>query len=419
MTQPRTKHETNKLWWEGDQPVSAAALDLTIQRVPAPNPEATRIRPQKSISGRHEFRVLSGAHSDASFIMTAGDLVVIGSDASCDICLTDPGVAQRHATLTVNGKHASIRALDGVVKVDGEAIAANQRVSLQAGAEIMLGDSAVQLKLGGDSILRTVLPEKNSRATEGAEQVKDATQPRAKKPLVLAAILALPLIVAGMTTYLFSQPSTPRGANSGANSGNHTPPLSEIAAARAVMQQEGLDNQVELSDTSYGIVVSGVVSRDSVNKLQAVLASLHAAVIDSTIGEVEFLEQVREVFRTHGYDAAVSYLGGGRVRVENLDENASRVANAASQVRGDIAQLRELVFAAPDDALPPDHALSYDNRSGDRLSLQINGDTSYLASTGGSRYFPGSILPSGHTVLRIVGDTVQLERDGQISWFRF
>jgi len=413
VTQP--KHETNKNWWEGDQPVSAAALDLTIQRVPTPNPAATRIRPQRSISGRHEFRVLSGAHSDASFILTAGDLLVIGSDASCDICLTDTGVAQRHATLTVNGKHASIRALDGVVKVDGEAIAANRRVSLQAGAEIMLGDSAVQIKLGGDSILRTVLPERNSRATEAAEPAKDATQPRAKKPFVMAAILALPLIVAGVTTYLLSQPSTPPGANASNNSG----PVSEIAAARAAMKQEGLDGEVELSDSSYGIVVSGVVSRDSVNKLQAVLASLHASVIDSTIGEVEFLDQVREVFRTHGYDAAVSYLGGGRVRVENLDENASRVANAASQVRGDIAQLRELVFAAPGDAQPPERALSYDNRSGDRLSLQINGDTSYLASSGGSRYFPGSILPSGHTVLRIVGDTVQLERDGQISWFKF
>jgi pSer/pThr/pTyr-binding forkhead associated (FHA) protein len=415
VTQPRSKHETNKNWWEGDQPVSAAALDLTIQRVPTPNPAATRIRPQKSISGRHEFRVLSGAHSDASFILTAGDLLVIGSDASCDICLTDAGVAQRHATLTVNGKHASIRALDGVVKVDGEAIAANQRVSLQAGAEIMLGESAVQIKLGGDSILRTLLPEKNSRAAEGAEPVKDATQPRTKKPFVLAAILALPLIVAGVTTYLISQPSTPAGANAS----NNSAPVSEIAAARAAMKQAGLDGEVELSDSSYGIVVSGVVSRDSVNKLQAVLASLHTSVIDSTIGEVEFLEQVREVFRTHGYDAAVSYLGGGRVRVENLDENASRVANAASQVRGDIAQLRELVFAAPGDAQPPERALSYDNRSGDRLSLQINGDTSYLASTGGSRYFPGSILPSGHTVLRIVGDTVQLERDGQISWFKF
>jgi pSer/pThr/pTyr-binding forkhead associated (FHA) protein len=414
VTQPQTKHETNKNWWEGDQPVSAAALDLTIQRVPTPNPAATRIRPQKSISGRHEFRVLSGAHSDASFILTAGDLLVIGSDASCDICLTDAGVAQRHATLTVNGKHASIRALDGVVKVDGEAIAANQRVSLQAGAEIMLGESAVQIKLGGDSILRTLLPEKNSRAPEGAEPVKDATQPRAKKPFILAAILALPLIVAGVTTYLLNQPSTPSGANA-----SNSAPVSEIAAARAAMKQEGLDGEVELSDSSYGIVVSGVVSRGSVNKLQAVLASLHTSVIDSTIGEVEFLEQVREVFRTHGYDAAVSYLGGGRVRVENLDENASRVANAASQVRGDIAQLRELVFAAPGDAQPPVRALSYDNRSGDRLSLQINGDTSYLASTGGSRYFPGSILPSGHTVLRIVGDTVQLERDGQISWFRF
>lgn len=416
MTQPQTKHETNKNWWEGDQPVSAAALDLTIQRAPTPNPSATRIRPQKSISGRHEFRVLSGAHSDASFILTAGDLLVIGSDASCDICLTDAGVAQRHATLTVNGKHASIRALDGVVKVDGEAIPANQRVSLQAGAEIMLGESAVQIKLGGDSILRTVLPERNSRATEGTEPAKDATQPRA---FFLVAILALPLIVAGVTMYLFNQPSTSQGINRSANSSASTAPVSEIAAARAVMKQEGLDNQVELSDTSYGIVVSGVVSRDSVNKLQAVLASLHASVIDSTIGEVEFLDQVREVFRTHGYDAAVSYLGGGRVRVENLDENASRVANAASQVRGDIAQLRELVFAAPGDAQPPERALSYDNRSGDRLSLQINGDTSYLASSGGSRYFPGSILPSGHTVLRIVGDTVQLERDGQISWFKF
>ena len=394
--------------------MSAAALDLTMPRLPLSNPDATRIRSQKSIVGRYEFRVLSGAHTDASFLLSSGDLLVIGSDASCDICLTDAGVSQRHATLTVNGKNASIRALDGVVKVDGEAIAANQRISLLAGAEIELGATGVKIKLGGDSILRTVLPERNSRAAERTPAQEHKAQPaHSKKPFVMALILALPLTVAGVTTYLLSQPAAVPSANAG------TQPVSEIATARELIKKAGLDTQVDLADTSYGIVVNGVVARDSADQLQAVLASLHTSIIDSTIGEVDFLEQVREVFRTHGYDAAVSYLGNGRVRVENLDENAGRVANAATEVRGDISQLRELVFAAPGDASPPERALSYENRAGERISLQINGDTSYLASTSGSRYFAGSVLPTGHTVLRIVGETVQLERDGQISWAKF
>jgi pSer/pThr/pTyr-binding forkhead associated (FHA) protein len=405
----------SKPWWEGDQPVSAAALDVTMQRVPLPNPDATRIRSQKSIFGRHEFRVLSGAHADASFLLAGGDLLVIGSDASCDICLTDTGISLRHATLTVHGKNASIRALEGAVKVDDEAIAANQRVPLATGAEIELGDSGVRIKLGGDSILRTVLPERNSRAAEEpVASVAEKKPGRSKKPLLMALILALPLAVAGITTYLLSKPE-----QAAANAAAQNASVPEVVTARELMKQAGLDTQVELSETSYGIVASGIVNRDSGDKLRAALASLHAYVIDSTIGEVEFLDQVRDVFRTHGYDASVSYLGDGRVRVENLDENASRVASAATQVRADISQLRELVFAAPADSAPPLRALSYEGRSGERLSLQINGDTSYLASSSGSRYFPGSNLPTGHTVLRIVGDKVQLERDGQISWVTF
>ena len=90
----------------------------------------------------HEFSIVAGAHRDATFSLGSDDVLVIGSDESCDICLTDAGVAARHAMLMSQGAAVTIRRLDGEVEVDGAALVADPRATLAPGATVVLGRRA-------------------------------------------------------------------------------------------------------------------------------------------------------------------------------------------------------------------------------------------------------------------------------------
>jgi type III secretion protein D len=346
-----------------------------------------------------EFRIVSGTHRDATFLVGPDDLLVIGAEASCDICLSDAGVMPRHAAISLQSGHPSIRSLDGPLDVDGRTIAAAVRVPLQGECVITLGVSTVKLQLIGPG----------SPRPETARPEASATNGMGRRFWILAlVVLAAGAAVTGLTGR--ENTAAPRPA-----------PVREpdIAAVQSMLQREGLSADVKVTATSYGTVLNGVIDDARAAALNSAVAKLQAPVINSTVSSEELLEQVRDVFRVQGYEASVTYLGQRRVRVENLDEHNERVRQAATRARNDVPQLTELSFAAPGAATPPEHAPAYQGRSNERLSVRIDGEIAYLATQGGARYFEGSVLPSGHSVKRITPNAVQLERDGQIEWFSF
>lgn len=346
-----------------------------------------------------EFTIASGAHRDATFVLAGDAILVIGTDEFCDIRLTDAGLEPRHAMVMAQGDVVSIRRLDGDIDVDGQPVAvACPRVALEAGASIVLGSSGVRLQLAGPA------ESVSSAATPEAKLAPKTRRPRAVTILALSGAVVL---LAGLATQkLDASRAAPAGE-------------ADAATVRALVERQGLARQVSVSETSYGVMLSGVTDRQTAARLRSAVAALHAPIINSIVSEEDLVDQVREVFRTNGYDASVTYVGEQRVRVENLDENHPRVRQAAAQVRSDVRQLHELTFADATAVQPPDRPPIYESRTADRISARVDGATAYLATTGGARYFVGSVLPGGEAVRRITPNAVQIDREGQISWFGF
>ena len=63
-----------------------------------------------------EFTLSSGIHQGATFTV-ADELVIIGADLGCDICLSDAGLAPRHLALIRRSHGVSIRGLEGQVSI--------------------------------------------------------------------------------------------------------------------------------------------------------------------------------------------------------------------------------------------------------------------------------------------------------------
>jgi hypothetical protein len=345
-----------------------------------------------------EFRIISGTHRDATFMIGPDDLLVVGSEASCDICLSDAGVMPRHAAINLRNGRPSVRSLDGPLDVDGRTIAAAVRVPLEGECVITLGASNVKLRLTGPGSARPVAaPEKPARTGFGR-----------RFWFLTLVILAIGVTATGLAGH--ENAAAPRA----------TPARKpDIAAVQAMLQQEALSDDVRVSSSSYGLVLNGVIDEALAARLNSAIAKLNAPIINATVSSEELLEQVRDVFRVQGYEANVTYLGQRRVQIGNLDDHNEHVRLAAARARSDVPQLADLSFAAPGAGVPPEHAPQYQGRSSERLSVRIDGEVAYLATTSGARYFEGSVLPSGQTVRRITPNAVQLERDGRIEWFSF
>ena len=151
------------------------------------------------------LKVLSGTHRDASVVLGRNDLLVIGADESCDVCLSDAGLAARHAALAMHADAVSIRRLDGAVSVNGRELSAGSSVLLDSDSEIALGDSQVTLRFAGPSHAT----EHSSPSTSDSEmepihaQPVDAHEsvPRkasiwVKAPIVAVAVIVIAGIVA-------------------------------------------------------------------------------------------------------------------------------------------------------------------------------------------------------------------------------
>jgi hypothetical protein len=295
------------------------------------------------------FRVTSGVHRGATFA-PSDDLLLIGADTACDICLSDAGLASRHAAIVAQGSRIAIRCLEGTVSVNGQPLVKQGSLVLTNGAEILLGESGVRLHFAG--------PE-DPAATRGEREHK----PRVRRRLPGVTAVA---VLAGLAALIFA----------------------------------GRQIQASRPDSA---------SEDVVSTREA----------HPEMSEAELVAQVQDVFRTSGYDAQISYVGKGELRVENLDANHERVKRAMERVKADVPQLVSLSFAPPGDSQPPEHVPPFASAGVDHMTVSVNGSTGYLAADDGARYFVGSVLPGGLTVRRFTDGAVQVDRDGQIAWYRF
>lgn len=346
-----------------------------------------------------EVTIASGLHNGATFGVQEGELILVGSDVDCDICLSDAGVARRHAVIALHGPDVLIRGLDAEVSVNGERVRETKRMSPEESVVVTLGADGVRLEINAST---TATPANHTPATPSPRTPSLKRRAMFLGGVSLFAVIATALVANKLDASLSAKPGKP-----------------DIAAVQTLLEQQGLAKTLTVSMASQGVEVKGVLDRASATKLRGAIAGSRQPIVDLVITKEDLVEQVRDVFRTQGYDAKVVHVDGARVQVENLDETHERVRQATERVRADVPQLDALIFVSQNDAAPPTDAPPYGNSAGDRIVTRIDGKSAFLVAGAGTRYFTGSKLPSGHTIRRITREAVQLERDGQIDWFRF
>jgi type III secretion protein D len=152
-------------------------------------------------------------------------------------------------------------------------------------------------------------------------------------------------------------------------------------------------------------------------RLEKALADRSPARLAVWVNE-QVAANVAEVYRLNGIAAQVQATGAGVVRVQTAVSDVQQLEHVQTLARRDVPGLQQLV--AVNEALPaapPSTSTIHD--PGKRVAAIVPGEPAYLVTADGTRYFEGAMLPSGHRIMAILPDKVQMEREGVASVLSF
>ncbi|ARN23538.1 SctD/MshK family protein [Piscinibacter gummiphilus] len=369
-----------------------------------------------------ELRVLTGPQAGARIALAAGGRVDVGSldAAGCQVVLRDPRVAQQRVRLHVRPYDVRLEVLAGEVEFNGMLLVAPAFADWPLYAPVRLGDTvlAVGAEDGvrwDDALALALSPQPPAAPAEAPapEAPAPAVVPRPRRRLEAWLAIgggALALVATGLLAFasLVTPPKVVAES-----------PSQRLERLLAVPEFRGL----RVAAAGEGLRVTGdVLTFADRQRLDAQLAGADL----SPVVEVRVAEQlaaaVREVFRMNGVVAettpATSLADVGVVRVATRVADLSQLARAEASARRDVPGLRGLAVENERPAAPPDNAPVADD-PGKRVASIVPGDSPYVVTVDGTRYFVGALLPSGHRLASITEQEVLLDKDGVISTLRF
>lgn len=350
---------------------------------------------QQRSEKRRCVSIHGGIHDGAESQLGRQQITIIGSAMDCDLRLADVGIAAHHVAIGVSGERLVVRPMDGQCSVNGKRLRAGQSVAIACGDRIVLLDTDVWLTT-------TEQPDVDNAADGGNPQRCEVKSAR-RWPWTLSAGVLLIAIVAGFG----SQPLLSKDV----------PMPDAMTSVNAVLETLDITSDVTLSKDAGVVTLRGVLPDDIFAKLERSLQSLPRDVVNRTQSVSRLLELVRSVFRTNGYHANLTYVGDASVQVSNLDGDNQKIQQIAAHARDDVAVLASLTFAPVSDSKRSDKRLAiYSTDPDKRLTTIVDGDTAYVATTDGGRYFVGSVLPGGLVLRDISADGIHVDDNGEFHW---
>lgn len=333
------------------------------------------------------LRIVSGLHTGGSRPLSAQETVLIGSSGDCDIVLSDPNVAPRHAFLTRMGGTVSLRALDAPLTIEGQTLNPGDPAELAAMQRVDIGGASFAVGAAEDPGWATMLPNL-------ADAARPAKTPMRHLPLIagLAALSLVSVAIAAAVMPGFEKKPTPTELVQ--------PLIKEfsIAGGKLVENEDG------------ALVLSGTVKDASVREMirKRLATDQVEARLDLRTGD-DIAADVREVLRSQGLSTTTRYLGNGDVEVSGRFADEEQFKRAvASRAMQDVNGVRRVIprnldeshAAGPTVAAPetPKQAVPTEPT---RIVKIVRGDNPHVIDLDGAQYAVGDSLPDGRNLIAI------------------
>ena len=386
-----------------------------------------RAEPALEAAEVFELRVLEGEQRGArAEIPLARSFEIGGIGTPCEVQLRDPLIGMARVRVVLRGAAgARVEVLDGEVLLNGASLGLGAHADWPLYTPLQIGTTV--LAIGEPDSAQWQLPMLAAEPAPAPAEVaapdaqlmarldddddpQDEAPPRRRLESWLS-IGGSVLAVAAVALLVFSTLLSP-----------HAPPrvdLQQRMAQLLLTQPEFQPLRVEAGSNGVPVVRGYLDSSERVQRLRRVLA-------DGGLGEVrvevwsgeQLTAAVTDVFRVQGITAEARADAVGQVTVRTQESDAGRLARAAAVARRDVAGLAGLVLQNQPPAPLPDNTPVADD-PGKRVASIVPGESPYVVTADGTRYFVGGLLPTGHRIEAIDAHRVQLAKDGQRSELAF
>ena len=354
-----------------------------------------------------ELIVAEGPQRGARLLLQAGSDVKIGSAFDNDVVLRDPAIPAHAAQVRVTSESCQWQAMDAMLdgEVSGSPLALNESVNVANGTSVRLGDTVLLVSSERDTEDTSTA---SAQASQKAETQAKST-PRRRSSRVFFFILPV-FALTGFAAASWWQHGSSQEVVS-------RPGITTLLAASPF-------HEIEANTSGDTALITGFVDtqREKLELVELLKASDQPVRLDIAVGE-KLASAVEDVYRTNGVDADVVATGAAAVEVRTSVADARQLRVLEKAVRADVPQVSSVklinVPPKPDDdsSIAPPSKLPID--PGKRVAMVVSTDPSYLLTEDGSRYFVGSLLPSGQRISSIDNGRVLLEQDGQTTELEF
>jgi type III secretion protein D len=370
-----------------------------------------------------ESRILAGRYTGGVVTLPTNPILYIGYEFSNDIVLRTPGVKGNRIELTIAADTAQLRVVEGNIDVLGQTLSVGATMLLPHYTPVLIGGEHIAFGYAGaaewDRTLALAraprltqnpdpqpetLPEQNTPWTRRFLGGAPDRNPIFARP-VLAAATALSVMLffglkdANIAEYMGVEYSAP-----------------QVKAELATLG--GKDLQVEKNGKTF--TVSGFVdTRAQAKKITARLSqSGHPIKLQLATGP-EMAQAVSDALRVQGVKGETRYLGKRKVEVTTIALEPAQMAAIEKNIRRDVPGLRDIYFrnGIGTGFSGMNGLATATSNPGKRISSLVAGNTGYLVTADGGRYFVGAVLPTGHQIKSIEGSQVILEQNGAaVRW---
>ena len=359
------------------------------------------------------LRILSGRLAGTEKVLPESGAVSIGHQFWHDVVVRDPATKGIAVDLALDGDAAKATVLEGEAEVLGRAVPAGETVIVPPYVPLTIG--GVALAWGDRDSARwqdatglvTVVPTPPEMPPSAREHAL-AVAGRAGEGLgsvftrgrVTAIGAALGVLVIAAATMPVVDALNLRGT-----------PESRVERA---MDDAGLPGLDAIQDSSTGaITVTGVVTNEAARQ-KAVAAMRDTGVPGnvSVVTSADLARSVADVARIYGLQAVARPIGRTAVELRTTPLAPDAEVKLTAAVRGDVRALTRLSLR---DDLPPVEVtpLKTIQDATKKVSTVVGGDPGFIQTADGARYFPGAVMPSGHRLVAIQGNTVVFEKSGR------
>jgi len=186
-----------------------------------------------------------------------------------------------------------------------------------------------------------------------------------------------------------------------------------VRVARA-LEAEGLGMLRATDDpASHGVIISGVVPTEADRvRAQAVLRDADVTGTVTALTSEGLAQAAVSVATVQGLPATARATGRTTVELHTVPLEPRQRDKLTRGVAAEVRDITRLTLL--EDMEPPEDALIRTVADvTKKVSTVVAGDPAYIQTADGARYFPGAMMPTGHRLVAIEGQSVLLEKNGR------